>query len=150
MTVELLWAVIAAAAVVISLSFGLIAWAVVQLAHEAARATRSGELLVATLRDELPETLAALERAAASLEQLAGGGGPRLVTLDEFAHEGQATMVAVRELAASLNDITRGPADTVKGVGKSARMMGEGIAHGADRIRRVISGGSEDPAGPHR
>ena len=81
------------------------------------------------LRVELPATLKALERASDSLEQLAGESAGRLVTLDALATEGEATMVAVRELAGSLNEIMRGPADTVSGVRRSARMMGDGLVH---------------------
>ena len=49
-------------------------------------------------------------------------------------------MVAVRELSSSVNEIVRGPADTVTGVKRSARMVGDGIASGADRLRRAITG----------
>lgn len=145
MTVELLWLVAAAALIVIAVSVAVSASAVVRLAADTARAARSGDVLVNALQEELPRTLASLERAATALEQLSAEGGARLVTADRLAEEGEATMVAVRELARSINDITRGPADTVKGVGKSARMMGEGLAHGADRIRRVITRPGDGP-----
>jgi hypothetical protein len=57
-----------------------------------------------------------------------------------LAAEAETTMVAVRELSGSVNEIVRGPADTVTGVKRSARMVGGGIASGADRLRRVITG----------
>jgi len=138
MSVDMLWLIVAVAAIVVATSAAVIAWATWRLAGDARVTAREGQHLSAVLRVELPATLSALERAADSLEQLAGESAGRLVKVDALAQEGEATMIAVRELAASLNEITRGPADTVLGVRRSARMMGEGLAHGADRLRRVI------------
>ena len=79
-----------------------------------------------------------------SLDQLAGESAARLLILDQLADEAEATMVAVRDLSASVNEIVRGPADTVTGVKRSVSMVGGGIASGADRLRRVITGDHED------
>lgn len=134
------WLVLALCAVVIAVSVAIVAWAVVRLAREAGRTADETNALARVLREEVPPTLAALERAAASLEQLAGESAGRLVTIDQLAVEAEATMVAVRDLSHSVNEIVRGPADTVSGVKRSAKMVGGGIVQGADRLRRVITG----------
>ena len=138
MSQDTLWLIVALAAIIVAGSAAVIAWATWRLAADARLTAREGQQLSAVLRVELPATLKALERASDSLEQLAGESAGRLVTLDALAVEGEATMVAVRELAGSLNEIMRGPADTVSGVRRSARMMGDGLVHGADRLRRAI------------
>jgi hypothetical protein len=134
------WLVVALSAVVVAVSVATIAWALVRLAREAGRTADEGHGLLQVLREEMPPTLAALERAAASLDQLSGESAARLLVVDQLAAEAEMTMVAVRELSSSVNEIVRGPADTVTGVKRSARMVGDGIASGADRLRRAITG----------
>ncbi len=137
---DMFWLVAAVSMVVIAVSVAVIAWALVRLAAEAGRTADETNGLVKVLREEIPPTLAAIERAAASVDQLAGEGAGTLATLDTLATEAETTMTAVRELSGSVNEIVRGPADTVTGVKRSARMVGGGIASGADRLRRVITG----------
>ena len=141
---DLFWLVAAVSMVVIAASVAVIAWALMRLAAEVGRTADETDGLVKVLREEIPPTLAALERAAASIDQLAGEGAGALSTFDTLATEAEMTMSAVRELSASVNEIVRGPADTVTGVKRSARMVGGGIASGADRLRRVITGEHED------
>ena len=76
---EMFWLVVAVSAVVIAVSVATIAWALVRLAREAGRTADEVNGLVQVLREELPPTLAALERAAASLDQLAGESAARLL-----------------------------------------------------------------------
>jgi hypothetical protein len=143
MTQELFWLVVAISMVVIAASLAAIAWAAVQLARDARRTADGTNVLMTVLRDEVPPTLVSLQRASVSLDQLAGESASRLLILDQLADEAEATMVAVRDLSASVHEIVRGPADTVSGVKRSARMVGGGIATGADRLRRVITGDHE-------
>jgi hypothetical protein len=138
LSTDTLWLIVALAAIVVASCAVVIAWATWRMAAEARLAAREGQQLSTVLRVELPATLKALERASDSLEQLAAESAGRLVTVDALAVESEATMVAVRELASSLNEIMRGPAGTVSGVRRSARMMGDGLAHGADRLRRAM------------
>lgn len=144
MTQDLFWLVVAVSVVVIAISFAAIAWSTVRLSREAARTADEAHVLVEALRTDVPLTLAALQRTSESLDQLAGESAARLIVIDQLAIEAEATMIAVRELSASVNEIVRGPADTVTGVKKSARMVGGGIASGADKLRRVITGEHED------
>ena len=144
MTEDLFWLVVAASMVVIAVSLATIAWAAVQLPKDARRTADETNALVTVLRDEVPPTLVALQRASQSLDQLAGESASRLLILDQLADEAEATMVAVRDLSSSVHEIVRGPAETVSGVKRSARMVGGGIATGADRLRRVITGDHED------
>lgn len=138
MTEELFWTVVAVSASVVGGAAVVIAWSIRQLAADGRRAAQDGDQLLSVLREELPTTLEALEAAAHSLERLAAESHARIELADRLADEGEATMNAVRELAGSINEIMRGPADTVTGVRRSARMVGQGIAHGAGRIRKVI------------
>jgi len=138
---ETLWLVLAVAAIVIAASFVAMAWALLRIAGEARQTSQAGRTLMVLLQEELPSTIAALERTATSLDQLAGEGAARLVTADRLAEEAELTMASVRDLSRSVHEIVRGPAETVTGVKRSARMMGDTIASGADRVRRVISGG---------
>ena len=116
--------------VVIAVSLASIAWASVRLAQDARRTADETNGLVTVLREEVPPTLVALQRASDSLDQLAGESASRLLILDQLADEAEATMVAVRDLSASVHEIVRGPAETVTGVKRSARMVGDGIASG--------------------
>ena len=142
---DTLWLVVAVAAVVVAISFAVMAWALWRLAGESRQTAKAGRELMAVLQEELPATITTLERTAASLDQLAGEGAARLVIADRLAEEAGLTMAAVRDLSRSVHEIVRGPADTVTGVKRSARMVGDGIASGADRIRRRISGEQEEP-----
>ena len=142
---DTLWLVVAVAAVVVAISFAVMAWAVWRLAGETRQTAKAGRELMAVLQEELPATITTLERTAASLDQLAGEGAARLVIADRLAEEAGLTMSAVRDLSRSVHEIVRGPAETVTGVKRSARMVGDGIASGADKIRRRITGDQEEP-----
>jgi uncharacterized protein YoxC len=141
---ETLWLVLGVAAVVVAVSFAVMAWALVRVAGEARETARTGRQLMGLLQEELPATIKSLERTAASLDQLAGEGAARLVIADRLADEAGLTMTAVRDLSRSVHEIVRGPAETVTGVKRSARMVTDSVASGADRIRRRIAGDSED------
>ena len=140
MSIELLQLVVAVAVIVIAASVAAIAVALWRLAGDARAATTRADAVLAMVDTELPPTLAALRSTARELDALAGESAGRLVLLEQLAQEGQETMVAVRELSGSVNEIMRGPADTVNGVRRSARMVGSGISQGADRLRRAIVG----------
>jgi hypothetical protein len=145
---ETFWLVLAAAAVVIAVSFAVMAWSLWRLAGESRQTATAGRQLMAALQEELPATIRSLERTATSLDQLAGEGAARLVIADRLAEEAELTMTSVRDLSRSVHEIVRGPADTVTGVKRSARMVTDSVASGADRIRRRITGdGEEPPAG---
>src|SRR5262245_6510385 len=122
---ETLWLVLAVAAIVVAVSFAVIAWALVRLAGETRQTAQAGRQLMALLQEELPATIESLEKTAASLDQLAGEGAARLVIADRLADEAGLTMSAVRDLSRSVHEIVRGPADTVTGVKRSARMVGD-------------------------
>jgi hypothetical protein len=143
MSEQQLFLVVALAVAVMAGSFAVVAWSAWRLSVDARRTARATEDLVAMLNKELPPTLTAMQRISTSLDRLAEEGGRQLATVDRMATEAEQTMAAVRELSTTVNEIMRGPADTVTGVRKSARMVGDGIASGADRIRRVITRSEE-------
>jgi uncharacterized protein YoxC len=142
---ETLWLVLAIAAVVVAISFAVMAWALWRLAGETRHTATAGRELMALLQEELPATIRSLERTATSLDELAGEGAARLVIADRLAEEAELTMAAVRDLSRSVHEIVRGPADTVTGVKRSARMVTDSVASGADRIRRRFTGDAEEP-----
>ena len=144
MTQEVFWLVVAASAVIVAVAMAAIAWSIMALSREADRTASETRALVRVIQAELPPTVAALQRASDSLERLAAEGGARLATADRLAEEAESTMAAMRDLSSSVHEIVRGPADTVNGVRRSARMVGDGIATGAGRIRRVITGDHGD------
>lgn len=149
MSVELLSLVIALCAIVITASVVAITVALWRLAADARTTAARTDSLLELLDAELPPTLAAVRSTARQLDELASESTQRIALLEQLATEGQETMIAVRELSASVNEILRGPADTVTGVRRSARMVGSGIASGADRLRRAITGetGPDEPEG---
>jgi hypothetical protein len=138
------WLVVAAAAIVVAASFVAMAWALVRLAGDTRQTAQAGRQLMTLLQEELPVTIESLQRTATSLDQLAGEGAARLIIADRLADEAQLTMTSVRDLSRSVHEIVRGPAETVTGVKRSARMVGGGIASGADRIRRRLTGDATD------
>lgn len=138
---DLLSIVIAISVVVMAVSAAAIAIALWRLSAEARTTTASADRVLTMLDRELPATLAAIRSTTKELDALAGESASRLLLLERLAEEGEQTMVAVRELSASVNEILRGPADTVSGVRRSARAVGTGITQGADRLRRAITGG---------
>jgi hypothetical protein len=147
MSVELLSLVIAGCAIVITASVVAISIALWRLAADARTTAARTDSLLELLDAELPPTLAAVRSTARQLDELAGESTQRIALLEQLAAEGSETMIAVRELSSSVNEILRGPADTVTGVRRSARMVGSGIASGADRLRRAIAGetGPDEP-----
>jgi hypothetical protein len=144
-TIELLWLVLAVAAAVIAGSVAAIAVALWRLAADARVTATRADRVLGMLDTELPPTLVALRSTAAEMDALAGESAARLVLLERLAEEGRETMIAVRELSGSVNEILRGPADTVSGVRRSAKMVGTGISVGADRLRRAITGDESRP-----
>jgi uncharacterized protein YoxC len=146
-TQDLAMVVIAISAAVVAVAFVLIAVSVYGLSHDARELGQRSDALIAALERELPPTIAQARELSASAAQLASAAQPRLDRLDSLADEAEATLIAVREVAATLNGLVRGPADTVSGVKRSVRVVGEGVASGANRIRRAIAReGEEDDA----
>jgi hypothetical protein len=147
MTIELLWLIIAIAVGVIAVSAVVVAVALWRLSADARATTDRASAVLTMLDTELPPTLAALRTTSHELDELAGESAARLIVIERLAVEGEQTMAAVRELSTSVNEILRGPADTVSGVRRSVSMVGTGISQGADRLRRAITGddGRDEP-----
>jgi hypothetical protein len=93
---ETLWLVLAVAAVVVAVSFAMMAVALWRLAAETRQTSKAGRELMATLQEELPATIRSLERTATSLDQLAGEGAARLVIADRLAEEARRPRVEPR------------------------------------------------------
>jgi uncharacterized protein YoxC len=132
--------VIAISAGVVALAFVLIAVAVRDLGRDARRLAQHSQALITALEKELPPTIQQVRDLGTSVTDLSKAAEPRLERLDRLSDEAEATLIAVREVSSTLNGLVRGPADTVSGVKRSVRVVGEGIASGADRLRKAVSG----------
>jgi uncharacterized protein YoxC len=139
-TQDLALIVIAISAGVVAVAFVLIALSVRDLGRDARRLAQHSEALITALEKELPPTIQQVRDVGASVAQLSSAAEPRLERLDRLSDEAEATLIAVREVSSTLNGLVRGPADTVSGVKRSVRVVGEGIASGADRLRKAVSG----------
>jgi uncharacterized protein YoxC len=144
---DLALVVIALATAVVAVSFVVIAVSVWGLGRDVGELARRGDALFEVLEHELPPTIQQLRELAAGASELTTAAQPRLERLDGLLQEAEATLVAVREVSVSLNGLVGGPAATVSSVKRSVKSMGEGVASGADRLRRAITrddGGDDD------
>lgn len=138
MTTETLFLVIGAASVVVALSTGAIAWAVVRLSADLRRTLRA-------LDDEVAPTLRHVRAAAEAAERVALELTPRIERLDALADETEATLARAREGIDAAVSIVRGPADVMEGARRTVQSVGQGLASGADRLRRRVTGEDELP-----
>jgi len=143
-TQDLAMVVIAISAAVVAVAFVLIAVSVRGVSRDTSELAQHGEALIAALERDLPPTIQQVRELSASIAQLSSAAQPKLERLDSLADEAEATLVAVREVSSSLNGLVGGPAATVSSVKRSVKSVGEGMASGADRIRRAISRDGED------
>jgi uncharacterized protein YoxC len=148
-TQDLAMVVIAISVAVVAVAFGLIAVSVRGLSRDAQELVTHGQALMAVLERDVPPTIQQVRELTTSLSALSSVAQPKLERLDGLADEVEATLVAVREVSASLNGLVGGPAATVSNVKRSIKTVGEGMASGADRIRRAISRDGEDDDPEH-
>lgn len=143
-TQDLALVVIAISVAVVAVAFVLIAVSVRGLSRDARELVTHSEALMAVLERDVPPTIQQVRELTTSLAALSSAAQPKLERLDGLADEAEATLVAVREVSSSLNGLVGGPAATVSNVKRSIKTVGEGMASGADRIRRAISRDGED------
>ncbi|MBA2570615.1 MAG: hypothetical protein H0V04_05485 [Chloroflexi bacterium] len=128
--------IVATAAVVTAASLLLTALIAYRLARNVSRTLER-------LDDELPATLRQARGAAEEVALTVAEARPRLERLDRLADEAEETLVTLRGTLAATQSIVRGPADVVEGARRTVQTVGEGIASGADRLRRRLAGDDE-------
>lgn len=135
-----------AALVVVALSALVVAVALWRVSADVRRVTRSLDDVTGALKAELPPTLKELRDTSTNLNRVSGELAPRLERVDALLDEADATVQSLRASAEAAEDIVRGPAAAVDRARRTVRAAGEGIARGADRLRRSV----EERAGMNR
>jgi uncharacterized protein YoxC len=136
--IEAVWLVIGISVAVIAIAVLIAAISLRGLARDARSLAQSSERLVRVIHDELPPTLGQLRDLTVELEQLTHDLGPRLERADRLADEVEDTLSALRGTLVAAEGIIRGPLDAVDRARQTVRSVGEGIAVGADRLRRAV------------
>ena len=138
MTIEVVWLVVSISIAVVAVSALIAALSLRALARDARSLARSSEQLVTVVQEELPPTLRQLRDLAVEMEQLTHDLGPRLERTDRLVDEVEDTLGALRGTLVAAEGIIRGPLDAVDRARQTVRTVGEGIAVGADRLRRRV------------
>jgi uncharacterized protein YoxC len=138
MTIEVVWLVVSVSIAVIAVSALIAALSLRGLARDARSLARSSERLVTMVQEELPPTLGQLRDLTVEMERLAHDLGPRLERTDRLVDEVEDTLGALRGTLVAAETIIRGPLDAVDRARQTVRSVGEGIAVGADRLRRRV------------
>lgn len=136
--IEAVWIVIGVSIAIIAIAVLVAALSLRGLARDARSLAQSSEQLVRVIHDELPPTLGQLRDLTVELEQLTHDLGPRLERADRLADEVEDTLGALRGTLVAAEGIIRGPLDAVDRARQTVRSVGEGIAVGADRLRRAV------------
>ncbi len=150
MTLELLWAVVAAAVVLVAFALLIVAVSIARLARDARTLTARTERLLAELEPEVPPALRHLRGASGSLEMLTREIEPRLRRADALMQKTEMTLLTLRSTLEAVEGTVRAPVDAVEGAVKGARRtvrsVQRGLAHGADRLReRLVAADDGDP-----
>ena len=147
MTDEQLILVLAAAAVgalvVIALTAIFLAIAVRRLLRDLAGLSAAAEETTRLVNEQLPATLTDLRGASANVARLSGELDPRLERVDGLLDESEQTLLSLRATVEAAEEMVRGPAAAVDRARRTVRAAGEGLARGADKLRR----GVEEAAG---
>ena len=142
MTTETVNAIVAAAAVgaliAVALAALIAAVALWRVARDVRRVSRSLGDVTSALRDELPQTLKELRQTAMNLNRVSDELGPRLMRVDVLLDESEATVQSLRATVETAEDIVRGPAAAMERARRGVTVVGEGLARGADRLRRSV------------
>ena len=142
MTTETVNAIVAAAAVgaliAVALAALIAAVALWRVARDVRRVSRSLGDVTGALRDELPQTLKELRQTAMNLNRVSDELGPRLMRVDVLLDESEATVQSLRATVETAEDIVRGPAAAMERARRGVTVVGEGLARGADRLRRSV------------
>ena len=123
---------------VVAISALVLAVSLVRLARDLRALAGSAERNLRAVEEELAPALHDLRATSANLRRLSDELGPRLERVDGLIDEGEGTVVALRATAEAAEDLVRGPAAAMDRARRTVRAAGEGLARGADRLRRNV------------
>ncbi|HLB44625.1 MAG TPA: hypothetical protein VJK49_04500 [Candidatus Limnocylindrales bacterium] len=138
-TVNLVVAIAAGVALgVIALSALIAALALWRASRDVRRISRSLDEALGTVNTELPATLKELRQSATNLARVSAELQPRVERLDSLLDEADASVQSLRATIEAAEDIVRGPAAAMDRARRTVSAAGQGIARGADRLRRTV------------
>jgi uncharacterized protein YoxC len=109
-----------------------------RLAGDVRRVSRSAEEAMSVVNAELPDTLTELRQAATNLNRVSAELQPRVERVDALLDEADGSLQSLRATIEAAEDIVRGPAAAMERVQRTVNAAGQGIARGADRLRRTV------------
>lgn len=130
---------------VIAISVVVLILALVRLARDLRSLAGSADRSLRSVEEELGPAVHDLRETSANLRRLSEELGPRLERVDGLLDESEGTLTALRATAEAAEDLVRGPAAAMDRARRTVRAAGEGLARGADRLRR----GVEDATSRH-
>src|SRR5688500_6007074 len=123
---------------VLAISVIVLVVALVRLARDLRELAGSADRSLRSVEEELGPAVHDLREASANLRRLSEELGPRHERVDLLLDEGEGTRLALRATAEAAEDLVRGPAAAMDRARRTVRAAGEGLARGADRLRRNV------------
>jgi uncharacterized protein YoxC len=123
---------------VVAVSALVLAIALVRLARDLRTLSGSADRTLRAVEDELAPALRDLRETSAKLSRLTDEVNPRLERVDGLLDESERAALALRATAEAAEDLVRGPAAAMDRARRTVRAAGEGLARGADRLRRNV------------
>lgn len=137
--VNLVVAIAAAVALgVIALAALIAAISLWRVSRDVRGLSRSASDTLGVVNTELPATLKELRQAAVNLDRVSVELLARVDRVDALLNEAEGSLQSLRATIEAAEDIVRGPAAAMERVQRTVNAAGEGIARGADRLRRSV------------
>jgi uncharacterized protein YoxC len=142
-------------AIAAGVAFGVVALAALiaaialwRLAGDVRRVTKSANEALGVVNTELPATLKELRQAATNLSRVSEELQPRVARVDALLDEADGSLQSLRATLEAAEDIVRGPAAAMERAKRTVSSAVAGIAGGADRLRRSVSGRNDPDEAP--
>jgi ABC-type transporter Mla subunit MlaD len=103
------------------------------------RVSRSAAEALSVVNSELPATLKELRQAATNISRVSAELQPRVERVDALLDEADGSLQSLRATIEAAEDIVRGPAAALDRAKRMVGAAGQGIASGADRLRRSVA-----------
>lgn len=123
---------------VMALAVLIAAFALVRVARDVRKVSRSATSLLAVIDQELPSTLRDLRTTSSQLARVASEVPPRLGRVDGLLDEAHASVQSLRATVEAAEDMVRGPAAAIDRAKRGVRAAGEGLSRGADRLFKSV------------
>ena len=109
-----------------------------RLVREARALARAAQRALAITEEQLPAMLAEMRQTSANVNRLSADLAPRLQRVDRLLDEAELSLASLRATVESAEDIVRGPVAAVERAKRTVRAAGEGLARGAEMLRRGV------------